>query len=216
MFQGTELPIQTNLNRIQILQLVPDKSRVDVSSFPQPYNRQESKKIPPPGNMTVYKGEFHSILTRDFIRAVHTHPLALELWSFLNGTMVPDEHFYPSLVRLSELPGGKARVVPTYYYYDLLSHYKVWIGTNRLKCHSGEFYSAICQFNYKDLATIEDSGRLFANKFNQDLDYVGIDCWEQWLHIKQMYHQDIDPQKYTDKYPFMQRIEQMNGSQTTT
>src|SRR5437763_1454840 len=68
----------------------------------------------PPSNMIFYKGEFHSILTRDFIETVHTNPLALEFWAFLNGTHVPDEHLYPSLVRVSELSWGKARVVSTY------------------------------------------------------------------------------------------------------
>jgi len=200
---------------MQILQLASDKSRNDISSYPEITDRQASKKIPPPGNITVYKGEFHSILTRDFIQAVHTNPLALEFWSFLNETVVPDEHFYPSLVHLPELPGGEARVVATYYSYELLSHYKIWDNEIRDKCQSGQFHSWLCQFNYKDLAKIEDSGRLFANKFNQELDLVGIDCWEQWFHLKENHHQDIDPRKYIDKYPFTRRQIQMDYRQTT-
>jgi len=190
---------------VQILQLVPDKSRNDISSFPQPYNRQAYKKVRPPGNITVYKGEFHSILTREFIQAVHINPLALEFWSYLNGTEVPDEQFYPSLVRLPELPGGKARALPTYYNYQLLSHYKVWNDNTLRICRSGKYHRGVCQFNYKDLSSIEESGLLFANKFNQDRDLVGIDCWEQWLNIKQNHRQDIDPQNYVDKYPFTRR-----------
>jgi len=199
---------------VQILQLVPDKSRNDISSFRQPYNRQASKKVPPPGNITVYKGEFHSILTREFIQAVHTHPLALEFWSYLDGTAIPDEQFYPSLVRLPDLPGGKARAVATYYYQNLLSHYKVWYNPNEHICQSGQYHSTVCQFNYKDLSKIEESGRLFANKFNQDRDLVGIDCWEQWLKIKQIYHQDIDRRNYIDQYPLTQRISEKFYKQT--
>jgi len=199
---------------VQILQLIPDKSRNDVVSFPQPYNRQASKKVPPPGNITVYKGEFHSILTREFIQAVHTHPLALEFWSYLDGTAIPDEQFYPSLVRLSEFPGSRSRVVPTYYYQQLLSHYKAWEGDTADICQSNEFHGSICQFNYKDLSKIEESGRLFANKFNQDRDLVGIDCWEQWLKIKQNHRQDIDPRKYIDKYPFTRREPYLSDNQT--
>ncbi|CAF1239301.1 unnamed protein product [Rotaria sordida] len=210
---GTELPIQTNLNRIQILQLAPDKSRNDVSSFPQSYNRQKSKKSPPPSNLTVYKGEFHSILTRDLIQVVHTNPLALEFWSFLNGTDVPDEQFYPTLVHLPELPGGKARGTSTYVYSELLSHYKIWRDGI---CQSKQFRSGVCQFNYKDLMNIEQSGRLFANKFNQNLDLVGIDCWKQWLRVKQVHHQDIAPQNYVDKFPFTRRIAHMHYSENTT
>jgi hypothetical protein len=120
------------------------------------------------------------------------------------------------LVRLSELPGGKARVVSTYYYYELISHYKIWNDTPHLRCESDIFHGTVCQFNYKDLAKIEESGRLFANKFNQDEDLVGIDCWEEWLHIKENDHQDIDPRKYIDKYPLTRTLEHMNYSQTTT
>ena len=194
---------------MQILQLVPDKSRNDVSSYSQPTTRQAMKNTRPPGNMTVYYGEFHSILTREFIEAVHTNPLALEFWSFLNGTFIPDEHFYTSLVRLPNLPGGKARAVSTYYHQHLLSHYKVWYTRYGNVCLSRQYNKQICQFDYKDLEKIEQSGRLFANKFNEELDLVGIDCWEQWLKIKQIHHQDIDPQNYIDKYPFTRRMPDM-------
>jgi hypothetical protein len=40
---------------------------------------------------------------------------------------------------------------------------------------------------------IEQSGRLFPNKFNHNFDLTGIDCCEQWLCIKQVDHQDIHP-----------------------
>ena len=73
-------------------------------------------------------------------------------------------------------------------------------------CQSRQYYSSVCQYNYKDLRNIEQSGRLFANKFNQNLDLVGIDCWEQWLNIKQTYHQDIDVKDYVDKYPFTRKL----------
>jgi hypothetical protein len=195
---------------------VPDKSRSDVSSFPQPYNRQASKKSAPPGNISVYKGEFHSILTRDFIQAVHINPLALEFWSFLDGTAVPDEQFYPTLVHVSELPGGTARGTFAYTYDHLLSHYKIWSDGNVNACESGQFHSTVCQFNYKDLMNIEQSGRLFANKFNQDLDLIGIHCWEQWLRVKQIHHQDIDLKNYVDKFPFTRKIERIHYSDTTT
>jgi len=183
---------------------VPDKSRVDVTSFPQPNNRQKSKPGPPPGNMTVYKGEFHGILTREFIEAVHQHPLALKFYEYLNGTVIPDEQYYPSLVRLSDLPGAKARIVPSYTYDKLLSHYKIWGKRGPSICQSNEYASTVCQFNYKDLANIEKSGRLFANKFNEENDLVGIDCWEEWLEMKQSHHEDIDAGKYIDRYPFTQ------------
>ena len=208
-FQGTELPIQTNLNRVQILQLVPDKSRTDVSSYPQPYPRQTSKKELPPDNMTIYKGELHTLLTRDFITAAHTNPTAFKLYVYLNGTDIPDEHYYSSLVRLPDFPGGKARAVSNYYHEELLSHYKIWVNLDIGMCQSNIDRNGVCQFNYKDLANIENSGRLFANKFNEDYDLVSIDCWEQWFKLKEKYPQDINPQKYIDQYPLLQTATQL-------
>ena len=170
----------------------------------------------PPGNMTIYKGELHAILTRDFVQAVHTHPLALKLFDYLNGTNIPDEQYYPSLVRLTDFPGTRARVVPSYTYEKLLSHYKIWSNTPTLVCRSNRYSNTICQFDYRDLANIEKSGRLFANKFNEENDLVGIDCWEEWLKVKEKYHQDIDARQYIDRYPFMQRTTHVDHSPETT
>jgi hypothetical protein len=130
--------------------------------------------------------EFYSILTPDFIQAVHTNPLALEFWSFLNETIVPDEQCYPSLIHLPELPGGKARVVSNYTYDELLSHKKVWDDHISDICQSSQFYNSIYPFNYKDLVKIKDSDRLFANKYNQDLDLFGMVFWKRRLRIKKI------------------------------
>ncbi len=80
-----------------------------MSSFPQSYNRQASTDSLSSDNINVYKGEFHSILPGEFIQVVYTNPLALEFWSFLNGTSIPDE---------------------------LLSHYKIWVDKLVNECQS--------------------------------------------------------------------------------
>lgn len=135
---------------------------------------------------------------------MHTYPLAIELWVYLNDTYVPDEHFTPTLVRSPGFPGSNARLVADYHYYQLVSHYKLWSDNMDVYCQSRAYHSMICQFNYKDLYNIERSGRLFANKFNQNIDLIGIDCWEQWFNIKQTYPLDIQPEQYINKYPFLQ------------
>lgn len=198
------MPIQTNLNRLQILQLAPDKFRVDVTSSRYPFYLEKSDKSLPPRNMSTYKGEFHAILTRPFIETVHTHPLALELYEYLDRMPVADEFFYPSLVRRQDFPNAKTRLVPFYNYKKLLSHYKSWLDQSSDLCLSKRYIRMICQFDYHDLVNIEKSGRLFANKFNEEHDLIGIDCWEQWMKVKETYHQDIDPQRYIDQYPFTQ------------
>jgi hypothetical protein len=179
-----------------------NKYRNDVSSIPQIQNRQRTN---PPNNITIYKGEFHSILTRDFIQSIQNDSLVKQIWSFLNGTSVPDEHFYPTLVHLQHLPGGKERRHFFYPYYQLISHYKIWKNHNPFQiCQSNTFNQGICQFNYKDLFSIQQSGKLFANKFNQEQDLISIYCWQQWINIKQTFHLDIQKQIYFQIYPFTQ------------
>jgi hypothetical protein len=75
----------------------------------------------------------------------------------------------------------KAQVVSTYTYDELLSDYKVWHDQIRDISQSGQFHNSICQFNYKDLLKIKDNARLFANKFNQDLDLVSRVMWGNWI-----------------------------------
>ncbi|CAF0819235.1 unnamed protein product [Adineta steineri] len=190
---GSELPIETNRNRIEILQLSPDKNRIDVSSIP----RQTTFK-----NLTIYKGEFHTILTRIFLQAIHNDSLSIEFWNFLNGSFVPDEYFYSTLVHFQHLPGIKSRMNKIYPYYQLLSHYKSWIHQPFSECQSEKTIEGVCQFNYKDLFNIEQSKKLFANKFNQDLDLISIFCWEQWINIKQNDYLHIDNKHYLNKFPF--------------
>jgi hypothetical protein len=137
---------------------------------------------------------------------VHTSRLVLKYWSFLDGTAVPDEQFYPTLVHLSEFPGGKARGTSSYAFEQLVSHFKSWVGGKINLCQSGQYSRGVCQYNYKDLRNIEESGRLFVNKFNQNLDLISIDCWEQWLNVKQAYHQDINVKNYVDKFPFTRKL----------
>lgn len=166
--------------------------------------------------MNLYKGELHAVLTRDFIRAVHTHSLALQLYAYLNGTIIPDEFFYSSLVRRRDFPGVESRLVESYTYKKLLSHYKIWSGQSPELCQSNQYVRTICQFNYKDLSNIEKSGRLFVNKMNEEYDLVGIDCWEEWFKVKEKYHQDINPGQYIDQYPFTQRTTFIRNSRETT
>jgi len=196
LFKGSELPIVTNRNRIEILKLIPDKHRIDVSSVPQDFKRQSL-----PLNLTIYKGEFHSILTRTFLERIFNDSLSNQFWNYLNGTNLPDEHFYSSLVHLEHLFSTKSRSTKFYGYYDLLSHYKSWINQPFSLCQSDKYINGVCQFNYKDLFHIEKSQRLFANKFNQDLDLISIFCWEQWLNIKQNNYIQININDYQDKFP---------------
>ncbi|CAF1296824.1 unnamed protein product [Adineta ricciae] len=199
---GSELPIETNRNRLEILQLINDKTRVDISSIPQYKNRQRSKVFPPPNNVTIYKGEFHTILTRKFLNEILHDNFSNEIFFYLNETSVPDEHFYSTLIQLKHLSSFQSRTSQFYPYYELLSHYKHWKGQPFTKCLSEIYIEGICQFNYKDLFFIEQSHKLFLNKFNQDLDLISIFCWNKWLNVKQNHHVTVNIHHYLNQFPF--------------
>ncbi|CAF0945015.1 unnamed protein product [Didymodactylos carnosus] len=199
---GTELPLQTNYERANILAL-GNGLKNDITSYKNTHLYRHAMKLhPPPENVTLWKGEFHVILTRKFVEYLHTSPLAQHLYIYLNGTNVPDEHFYSSLNRRPDFPGYSWK---SYSNLRLLSHYKVWIETQRHMCKSQIFgRGELCQFTYKDLTHVMESKRLFVNKFNQNVDLIGIDCIEQWLKVKQYSPNKIRKEDYR-QFPFFQQ-----------
>ncbi|CAF1414735.1 unnamed protein product, partial [Didymodactylos carnosus] len=200
---GTELPLKTNVELIQVLQLLNDKNDVTARRNENLY-RHAMKKTKPPGNITIYKGEFHVTLSRKFVEYCYKSKLANDFYYWLNGTAVPDEHYYPTLNRLPQFPGHAS------IHYEgtrFMSRFKIW----RLKglkaqnqrsdlCRSDIFIRAICQFDWHDLPTLTKSNYLFANKFNQKLDMLGISCLEQWHQAKSMTSVKIDLNDF-NKFP---------------
>ncbi|CAF0834644.1 unnamed protein product [Didymodactylos carnosus] len=195
---GTELPIHTNYELVQVLKLL--NGRNDVISHPNSNpqrHRRKRAKIPIPFQMRLWKGEFHVTLSRAFVEYIYQSPMAMELLFWLNNTGVPDEYFYNSLNRLSDFPGHSN---VGYKIDQFLTRYKVWKYSTKFSCKSAIYINSICQLNWKDLQRVTNSKRLFANKFNQNKDFLSIDCMEQWLQVKTDDRMLINPYDYT-RYP---------------
>ena len=56
-------------------------------------------KLPPPHNISIYKGSTHIIALRDFIEFVVHSKIAKDFYEFLKDTFIPDETIYSSLQR---------------------------------------------------------------------------------------------------------------------
>ena len=67
------------------------------------YVNTKVKKKPPPFGLKVFKGFKNVILRRDFVRFVITHPIAKAFRIFLQDTNIPDEHFYATLSRITNI-----------------------------------------------------------------------------------------------------------------
>ena len=63
--------------------------------------RRDCLKVPFPYQIDIMKGYKNAGLVRDFCKFVLGHPVALEFYNWLQDTLVPDEHYIPTLVTIN-------------------------------------------------------------------------------------------------------------------
>ena len=74
------------------------------SSTPQKCHRKIAGKKPePPYGLKVYKGYKNVMIRRDFANFLIHHQVAKAFEEYLHDTIVPDEHLYASLARISDI-----------------------------------------------------------------------------------------------------------------
>ncbi|CAF0834625.1 unnamed protein product [Didymodactylos carnosus] len=204
---GSDFPLKTNLELVQILKLLNNQN--DVTSMPygqlkqnQKKNNRQLQKIPP-FRMIIYKGEFHVTLSRKFVEFVHSSSMVREYYLWLNNTYVPDEHFYSTINRLKQAPG--------HYTYDwdieqYISRYKIWGDRPNKELCQGKYVRGICVFNWKDLWHVSTGPQLFVNKFSSDYDPIGLYCLEKYLQARiddqtsiteEYYYKSLNTVKYS-------------------
>ena len=130
-------------------------------------------KLPPPHNISIYKGSTHIIALRDFIEFVVHSKIAKDFYEFLKDTFIPDETIYSSLQRNPQAPGGINGNQP-----KSISRVLAWRAHNSNICH-GKWVRSLCWISLKDLQWVlgkEQRDKLFVHKipfdFNDDL----IEC----------------------------------------
>ncbi|CAF0744908.1 unnamed protein product [Rotaria sp. Silwood1] len=183
---NTDLPLKTNFELVQILKLYNNQN--DITSLPyRSYLRQKkilsNRTLPSTISLPFYKGEFHVLLSRSTVEYIHKNSRVMDLYNFLNGTSVPDEHFYSMINRWKETPG--------FYPYDhdlsqitFMTRYKIWGDRPEYHlCHGG-FVRSICVFNYQDLWHVATSPHFFANKIFFQRDRLIPYCMAQYLDIR--------------------------------
>jgi len=183
---NSDIPLKTNAELVQILKLYNNQN--DITSLPYRSQLRQRKflsnrKIPSSISLPFYKGEFHVLLSRSAVEYIHTNTRIANLYSFLNETMVPDEHYYSMINRWPETPG--------FYPYDhdlnqisFMTRYKIWGDRpEHHLCHGG-FVRGICVFNYQDLWHVATAPHLFANKIFFQRDRLIPYCMAQYLDIR--------------------------------
>ncbi|CAF1158633.1 unnamed protein product [Adineta ricciae] len=185
---NSDIPLKTNTELIQILKLYNNQN--DVTSLPyrsqlrqkNPF-RSSNRTLPPSITLPFYKGEFHVLLTREAVDFIHMNERVKDLYNFLNGTIVPDEHYYSMINRWKETPG--------YFSQDhdlsqtsFMTRYKIWADRPERALCRGGFTRTICVFNHEDLWHLATSPHLFANKIFFQRDRSVAYCMGQYLDVR--------------------------------
>ncbi|XP_070560046.1 beta-1,3-galactosyl-O-glycosyl-glycoprotein beta-1,6-N-acetylglucosaminyltransferase-like [Ptychodera flava] len=201
---GQDFPLKTNLEIVKTLQSLNGQN--DIHSVKNPHQGRQIYeytmkrgdifrklplrfKNPAPGNLTIYKGEFHVTMTRDFVDFAIKDNRAKALQQWLSDTVCPDEHYFSTLDRIEDAPGG--------YRFDTkedVTREKLWrkrSNSGEIECY-GVYVRDICIFTVRDLPRIVHQPQLFANKFHIDFDALAIDCLEEILRDRTENPTNID------------------------
>ncbi|XP_002732311.1 beta-1,3-galactosyl-O-glycosyl-glycoprotein beta-1,6-N-acetylglucosaminyltransferase 3-like [Saccoglossus kowalevskii] len=187
-----DFPLKTNFEIVQILKVFEGMN--DIASFRdnnfafrQEYAFKQTKehvetsdirKRSPPRNLTIYKGEPNYSLSRNFVQFVQSSEISHQLFDWLSDTSCPDEHFYQTLNRLSEAPGGFNHNAMA------ISRAKIW--HNSAFC-LGKMVNDVCIFGAGDLPWLIKQPHLFASKFDIEYDPLPSYCIERYLKTKSLY-----------------------------
>ena len=186
---GQEFPLKTNLEIVQILSLLNGKNDVE-SYLPTHYvsswfnfhhiivngsvYQTKVKKEPFRYPIPIRKGSAYGAFSHEFLEFALKSQLAREFIVWLVDTMAPDELFWATLNHLPGTPGGVRHPV-SHRYGTVLSRAVVW-EWDKYKCRS--YVRGVCIFTASDLPWLGSRPELIANKFDQVVDPIALDCLE--------------------------------------
>ena len=205
---GRELPLMTNREIVQSLMKLNGSSAIISYEVPKtdwkrlvykvaPDNIMEriyltvvgyndytftwNKLGPVPFGIKIYKGGSYMANSRVFVSFFLTNETAIAFREYMKDVKIPEEHFYASLYRLPDVPGGhpkKGITVPHVYKC-------VWLNKPTHPVCRGRNYHDICIVSSGDLPLIYSQGvdghTFFFNKHFMEMDHIVMDCMEQRL-----------------------------------
>ena len=179
---GQDFPLYDNRQIVAALKRLHNLN--SIGSIPIPtYNEERTKfvhtfknglpyitserKLPPPHNISIYKGSTHIIAIREFVDFLIHSTIAKDFIEFLKDTFVPDETVYSSLQQHPLAPGGIHGEQP-----KTIARVLHW---TPCECH-GAWIRSLCWIAIQDLRWVlgrEMKHRLFVHKipfdFSDDL-----------------------------------------------
>ena len=197
-----ELPLHTTKEMVQMLQSMKGTSSIVAWPIPKKewWTIRRLREQPIPFNLSFYKSMAYNALSAPFATFMVKDPRAQELYQFFRKTDFPEEHFYPVLFHMPDIPGGYNPQIPLEDYFEV-GHY-FW-RTNAaevaLPCY-GETVHGICIVTHSDFPRImreTKNGKtaLFQNKYFMELNHVAMDCMEEMIVTKNKRDYEIDCKK---------------------
>ncbi|KAK7486325.1 hypothetical protein BaRGS_00022495 [Batillaria attramentaria] len=157
---GQEFPLKTNYELVKILTA---------------YNGANDVIVDP----RTWKGSVHVAVNRDFVDFVLHSPVSRDFLEWCKRTHIPDETFFPTLNRNSQL--GIRGEEP---WNDSIAHlnmirYKNW---GQFECAGNLYVRNICIITVGDLPFLERRSYLFANKFYSRYSRLALGCLAERLY----------------------------------
>nr|KAG5699098.1 hypothetical protein BaRGS_017781 [Batillaria attramentaria] len=100
---GQEFPLKTNYELVKILTAYNGANDVIVDPRTWKSRRRWTKEGPPPYGLIPRKGSVHVAVNRDFVDFVLHSPVSRDFLEWCKRTHIPDETFFPTLNRNSQL-----------------------------------------------------------------------------------------------------------------
>ncbi|XP_048251820.1 beta-1,3-galactosyl-O-glycosyl-glycoprotein beta-1,6-N-acetylglucosaminyltransferase-like [Haliotis rufescens] len=191
---GQEFPLRTNLEIVMMLKRLNGANDIESYDHPRFQEWRFKKKFlitdgkleqtnvdkePFGYDIQMSKGSAYGMFKREFVQFVLTDDVARKLINWLNDTSSPEENLWATLNTLPWAPGG-TYVETRQTFNTHASRALIW-NWDRDVCH-GTFVRSVCVFGSGDLKWLTSRPNVIANKFNNDLDPVPLDCLESWLH----------------------------------
>jgi len=210
---GTELPLMTNKEMVERMTSSSEELVGSITQDPKFNYRQEYtqylrleknseyngpsatgiKKPPLPYGLQVYKGSKNIAVSRSFVNYIANSEISRQLRLWFSDTWAPDEHFIPTLVRVSvdshlhvlqDHSADKYRAVPGVIAPELIIRYTIFeeAAPDGWIC-GGRWQRWLCVFGFINLPEllVNQQNHMVANKFDPRMDPVVVQCLEQSL-----------------------------------
>nr|XP_054774236.1 beta-1,3-galactosyl-O-glycosyl-glycoprotein beta-1,6-N-acetylglucosaminyltransferase-like [Lytechinus pictus] len=148
-------------------------------------------KPPPPRNAKIYFGNAYYVASRRFVEFILNNRTAKELLYYLEDTNSPDEHYWVTMSRFPDAPGGYP-----YSSWRSSARFIRWTVSDEHPPCIGKYVRQVCVIGSGYLPYVTSLPHLFVNKLDYDYDPISLQCLEEILDYRTLF-----PNALADFFP---------------